>query len=125
MAAAPAPSVVADSLSSHSLFQNTSKARLQALYSDFARQKQSNPSAFHANVEWWRKTLECLVDSGLLHGTVGVTESRLVLQANRRLPERVKLERIGKPLAIGTVVVSHSNLLECTLTSDKTSSQQE
>jgi charged multivesicular body protein 7 len=118
MATTPTSSVVADSLSSHSLFQNTSKARLQALYSDFARQKQSNPSAFHANVEWWRKTLEGLVDSGLLHGTVGDSGSRLVLRANRSLLERVKLEKIGKPLALGTVVVSYSNLLECMLTSD-------
>ncbi|KAF7778602.1 hypothetical protein Agabi119p4_2947 [Agaricus bisporus var. burnettii] len=104
MAAAPGPSTTADSLSSHSIFQSTSKARLQALYSDFARQKQSNPSAFHANVEWWRKTLEGLLDSGLLRGTVGDSESRLVLQADRSLLDCVKLDKIGKPLAIGTVV---------------------
>lgn len=122
MAAAPGPSTTADSLSSHSIFQSTSKARLQALYSDFARQKQSNPSAFHANVEWWRKTLEGLLDSGLLRGTVGDSESRLVLQADRSLLDCVKLDKIGKPLAIGTVIVSHSNSLQCTLTSDKISS---
>lgn len=114
------PGSPAKSLFSTDFFANTSRARLQALYSDFSLQKQSNPTAFHANVEWWRKTLEALADSGLQQDTAESPGSRLVLQANRKLLDNLKIEKIGKPLAMGAVVVSHSGLPCRTLTSNKT-----
>ncbi|KAF9454637.1 hypothetical protein P691DRAFT_754563 [Macrolepiota fuliginosa MF-IS2] len=86
------------------IFSNTSRARLQALYSDFSRQKQSNPTAFQANVEWWRKALESLVDSGVQQTGTGSIGSRLVLQANRALLDCLRLEKVGKPLAMGAVI---------------------
>ena len=97
-------------------FSTTSIARLQALYSDFSRQKQSNATSYHANVEWWRKALEALVSSGkqdyqshlrLDEGTedsVGKND-RLVLHAGRELIERLKVPKVGKPLALGAVLV--------------------
>lgn len=101
------------------VFANTSKARLQALYSDFSRQRQSNPTAFQANVEWWRKALSALLNNGFQQDSNGIIECRLVLQANRGLLDRLKLEKIGKPLAMGAVVVSRPSPYDSFLSSNK------
>lgn len=103
---APSSPASTSSLTSIDIFTKTSRPRLQALYSDFSRQKHSNPTAFRANVEWWRKALAAFVDSGLQQDATGSTGSRLVLQANRGLLDRVRVEKIGKPLAMGAVIVS-------------------
>jgi charged multivesicular body protein 7 len=81
-------------------YSTTSPSRFQALYSDFFRQRNSNPTSFHSNVEWWRKALETLVGSGFQD-----SNNRLVLNAGRSLMERVKVPRVGKPLALGAVIV--------------------
>jgi charged multivesicular body protein 7 len=90
-------------------YSTTSSPRLQALYSDFSRQKQSNPTSYHSNIEWWRKGLEAIVTSGLQtqHTTVeeALKSDRLVLHAGRELLELVKLPKVGKPLALGAVIV--------------------
>ena len=103
-------------------FSTTSTARLQALYSDFSRQKQSNPTSYHANVEWWCKAFESLVSSGKqdflnplqfedVDNYDPMTKSgscdRLVLHVGRGLMERLKIPRVGKPLALGNVVVRY------------------
>lgn len=88
------------------IFQKSSRSRLQALYSDFSRQRQSNPTSFHANIEWWRRALVTLVDSGTQGDIDLYSGNRLVLQADRGLLDRLKLEKIGKPLALNSVVVS-------------------
>ncbi|KAF8798155.1 hypothetical protein BYT27DRAFT_7124098 [Phlegmacium glaucopus] len=88
-------------------YSTTSTPRLQALYSDFSRQKQSNPTSYHSNIEWWRKGLEVIVSSGLqTQHTIDETSKsdRLVLHAGRELLELVKLPRVGKPLALGAVI---------------------
>jgi charged multivesicular body protein 7 len=96
-------------------FSTTSIARLQALYSDFSRQKH-NATSYHANVAWWRDALEALVSSGKqvyqnhLHfdgdaESSGAKSDRLVLHARRELIERLKIPKAGKPLALGTVLV--------------------
>jgi len=101
-------------------FSTTSPARLQALYSDFSRQKQSNPTSYHANVDWWKKALEALVSSGKQEREVvrdgggdgghddddlPMKSERLVLHAGRDLIERLKIPKVGKPLALGAVLV--------------------
>ncbi|KIK08216.1 hypothetical protein K443DRAFT_85634 [Laccaria amethystina LaAM-08-1] len=80
-------------------YSTTSPSRFQALYSDFFRQRNSNPTSFHSNVEWWGKALETLVGSGFQD-----SNNRLVLNAGRSLMERVKVPRVGKPLALGAVI---------------------
>lgn len=90
-------------------YSTTSTPRLQALYSDFSRQKQSNPTSYHSNIEWWHKGLEVIVTSGLQthHITDETSKSdRLVLHAGRELLELVKLPKVGKPLALGAVIKS-------------------
>jgi charged multivesicular body protein 7 len=82
-------------------YATTSPSRLQALYSDISRQKHSNPTSYQANIEWWRKALQLFVSSGLQRES----GSRLVLDAGRNLIEQFRLERVGKPLALGAVVV--------------------
>ena len=90
-------------------YSTTSTPRLQALYSDFSRQKQSNPTSYQSNIEWWRKGLEIIVSSGLQTTQHTVEETsksdRLVLHAGRELLELVKLPKVGKPLALGAVIV--------------------
>lgn len=81
-------------------YATTSPSRLQALYSDFSRQKHSNPTSYHANIEWWRKALQLFVSSGLQRES----GSRFVLEAGRSLIEQFRLDRVGKPLAFGAVV---------------------
>ncbi|KAF9564411.1 hypothetical protein CPC08DRAFT_631278 [Agrocybe pediades] len=93
-------------------FSTTSLPRLQALYSDFSRQKSANPTSYQANVDWWRRALESLVsssDSESLDRDGSSSSSandkdRLVLYANRDLIERVKIPKVGKPLALGVVL---------------------
>ncbi|KAF5373095.1 hypothetical protein D9758_001492 [Tetrapyrgos nigripes] len=75
-----------------------SPSRLQSLYSDFSKQKQSNIASYQANIEWWRKSLESYVFSGL-HGL-----DRLVLHAEKTLIENYRVERVGKPIGLGAVV---------------------
>ena len=86
-------------------YSTTSTARLQALYSDFSRQKQSNPTSYQSNIEWWRKGLEIIVSSGLQTAEETSKSDRLVLHAGRELLELVKLPKVGKPLALGAVIV--------------------
>lgn len=98
-------------------FSTTSTTRLQALYSDFSRQKQSNPTSYHANVDWWQKALEALVSSGAqgyqnhlqTEGDDGdhlpTKSERLLLHAGRDLIEGLKIPKVGKPLALGAVLV--------------------
>jgi charged multivesicular body protein 7 len=106
-------------------FSTTSTARLQALYSDFSRQKQSNPTSYHANVDWWKKALEALVSSGKQEfqnhlqkevlddddDDLPMKSERLVLHAGRDLIERLKIPKVGKPLALGAVLVRFFFLL--------------
>ncbi|KAF9013970.1 Snf7-domain-containing protein [Cyathus striatus] len=82
----------------------TSTSRLQALYADFSRQKHSNPAAFHANVEWWKKTLESFLSYGLQEAFDRLPGDRLVFHANRGLLDRLKVEGAGKPLSLSAVI---------------------
>jgi charged multivesicular body protein 7 len=82
-------------------YKGTSKARLQALYADFARQKHSSPAAFRANLDWWAQTLRALVDRRLQPGC----PHGLVLRTNANLPDTFRYEGVGKPLSLGAVIV--------------------
>jgi charged multivesicular body protein 7 len=92
-------------LLSLSTYQSTTPSRLKFLYSDFSGQRQSNPSAFVSNVEWWRRTLEAVVFHGWQSSSD--TPDKLVLHAPGPLmAEAYRVEGAGKPLALATVIVS-------------------
>ncbi|KAF8163455.1 Snf7-domain-containing protein [Crassisporium funariophilum] len=94
-------------LTSIAPFSTTSTPRLQALYSDFSRQKHSNPTSYHSNIEWWRKALQGIVSNGLqqqTHEDDTPSGDRLVLHAGRELLDLVKIPKVGKPLALGAVL---------------------
>ncbi|KIM87189.1 hypothetical protein PILCRDRAFT_815664 [Piloderma croceum F 1598] len=106
-------------LSSLPTYSTTSNSRLQSLYSDISRQKYSNPTSYHSNVDWWGRTLETLVTRGWLventtstrpssgPGTneiVGKETDKLILNAGRGLVESLRYEGVGKPLGLGTVI---------------------
>lgn len=86
-------------------YDTTSSSRLQSIYSDISRQKHSNPASYNANIEWWRKALEAIVRSGIQQ-----RGSNLVLSADARLMDLLRVSGVGKPLALSTVVVSLSYL---------------
>lgn len=104
MAESPSKGIPFTQLSS--LYQGTSKPRLHALYADIARQKHSNPTAFQSNVEWWRNTLQELVVRGWQSRSSTAHLDRLILHVDPSLPETLRYEGVGKPLGLGTVIVS-------------------
>jgi charged multivesicular body protein 7 len=93
-------------------FKEASTSRLKFLYSDFSRQKQSNPASFSSNVEWWRRTLETLVLKGWLsqNPTAQANPDRLVFHAiGPQVTEQFRVEGVGKPLGLSAVIVSTLN----------------
>ena len=95
------PSIAYTQLSTLPSYTGTSTSRLQALYSDFSRQKQSNPASYQSNLDWWRRTLEAVVARGWQPDC----KHRLVLNATPLLPDAFRYEGVGKPLSLGTVIV--------------------
>ncbi|EPQ58042.1 hypothetical protein GLOTRDRAFT_72055 [Gloeophyllum trabeum ATCC 11539] len=88
-------------LSSLLTYTSSSTSRLQALYSDFTRQKQSNPTSYQSNIDWWRRTLEAVVSKGWQHEA---SQDRLILHASPSLAEVFRYEGVGKPLSLSTVI---------------------
>lgn len=99
-----APVASTSSLDSLSTYASSSKSRLISLYSDVSRQKQSNPSTYTTHVQWWHETLQCLVEQGLQSRSV--ENDVLVLHANPNLVERLRYLDVGKPLGLGSIIVS-------------------
>ncbi|KAF5365191.1 hypothetical protein D9758_005328 [Tetrapyrgos nigripes] len=79
-------------------YVQASRSRLQSLYSDFSRQKTSNPASYNANIEWWHRSLEKYVSNG------AQGSSRLVLQAGNELIESYRVQGVGKPIGLGAVI---------------------
>ncbi|KAH9935034.1 uncharacterized protein B0H18DRAFT_1082745 [Fomitopsis serialis] len=91
-------------------YASSSASRLKTLYSDFSRQKQSNPTSYASNIEWWRRTLEVIVLKGWLaeSDSKSTHPDRLVLRASgSTLADNFRYEGVGKPLGLPTVVVCH------------------
>lgn len=96
-------------LQSLETYQGTSSSRLKFLYSDFTRQRHSNPASFTSNVEWWKRTLEAIVLNGWQSNSSAESSSpdRLVFHApGTTIIEQFRLEGVGKPLGLATVIVS-------------------
>ncbi|KAL1947890.1 hypothetical protein VTO73DRAFT_13614 [Trametes versicolor] len=94
-------------LSTLPTYASSSTSRLKSLYSDFTYQKQSNPTSYASNVEWWRRTLEDMLLRGWLSDThnANATPDRIVLHATGvAFTEHFRLEGVGKPLSIPTVI---------------------
>ncbi|KAF8843549.1 hypothetical protein BDN67DRAFT_896692 [Paxillus ammoniavirescens] len=100
-------------LSSCSTYASTSKPRLQSLYSDITRQKHSNPTSYHAHVDWWQRTLEELVSRGWqtdiaspLQGKEDVASQsdKLILSARRAIVDKLRYDGVGKPLGLGSTI---------------------
>jgi charged multivesicular body protein 7 len=121
----PTPSSSSLTLSALLTYSSTSNSRLQSLYSDISRQKHSNPTSYHSNVEWWQRTLEALVTKGwLAQSTISARSStgagkgelleretdKLILSAGRGLVESLRYDGVGRPLGLGAVIVSPVSL---------------
>jgi charged multivesicular body protein 7 len=128
--ASPSPSATQQApsnsreITSLATFSSATRARLQALYSDFSAKKTSNPTAYNSNIEWWLKALEEITSTGFLTedpesgydpsmsdrsslGAVGLEtkRGRLVLHANTTMRARLRIATIGRPSALGTILV--------------------
>ncbi len=102
-------------LSTLPTYASSSTSRLKSLYSDFTYQKQSNPTSYASNVEWWRRTLESMLLRGWLSDThnANATPDRIVLHATGvAFTEHFRVEGVGKPLSIPTVIVSAFGCVE-------------
>lgn len=113
----PHPHTMASSSSSQTLSQYVStlpeydnpsspSSPLPSLYSSLSSLRTSNPSAYRANVDWWRNHLAGAVSSGASakgkERDVGV--NRLVLTVDEDLLDGWTIEEVGRPMGIGTVV---------------------
>lgn len=86
-------------------YATTSKSRLQSLYSDIHRQKHSNPSSFHAHVDWWHGTLKDVISRGWQGSDrPDGMSNKLILGARRALVDKLRYEGVGKPLGLGTTI---------------------
>ncbi|KAA1469435.1 hypothetical protein DENSPDRAFT_835058 [Dentipellis sp. KUC8613] len=99
------PHIPFTQLSSLPTYTGTSPHRLQSLYADISRQKQSNPTTYQSNVAWWRSTLEAIVSRGWQPHSA----DKLILHADPDLPEALRFEGTGKPLCLGTVIAELSS----------------
>ncbi|KAK0210854.1 Snf7-domain-containing protein [Desarmillaria ectypa] len=89
------------SLLSLPTYSTASQSRLQALYSNnISWQKNSDPAGFHASIEWWRRTFEAFIATGIQTSI----SSRLVLNASARISENLRVEGVGKPAGLSTVI---------------------
>ncbi|KAK0483728.1 hypothetical protein IW261DRAFT_1464826 [Armillaria novae-zelandiae] len=89
------------SLLSLPTYSATSSSRLQALYSNnISWQKNSDPAGFQSSIEWWRRTFEDSVAAGIQTSI----QSRLILNASARISENLRVEGIGKPAGLSTVI---------------------
>ncbi|KAK7036496.1 hypothetical protein VNI00_011693 [Paramarasmius palmivorus] len=76
-------------------YASASRSRLQALYSDFSRQKHSNTASYQSKVEWWRHTLEWYLCE---------QSDVFVLHYGPSLTENLRVEGVGKPIGLGAVI---------------------
>ncbi|TBU50771.1 Snf7-domain-containing protein [Dichomitus squalens] len=108
-------SVSSSQLSSLPTYASVTTSRLKSLYSDFTYQKQSNPTSYASNVEWWRHTLEAALLRGWLSqshnaNNTGASSDRLVLHAyGVAFADKFRVEGVGKPLSIPTVIFELCN----------------
>lgn len=80
---------------------SVSQARLKSLYSDFSRQRVSNPASYTSNIDWWRRALPQFVAMGLQDDTTDT----LILHASPEMVESLRYEGVGKPLGLAAIVV--------------------
>ncbi|KAG1877987.1 Snf7-domain-containing protein [Suillus subalutaceus] len=106
-------------------YVSTSKSRLHSLYSDIHKQKHSNPSSFHAYVDWWHGTLKDVISRGW-QGSDGPdgTSNKLILGARRTLVDKLRYEGVGKPLGLGSTIAEMRRSNDIMLLSQFLTSQQ-
>lgn len=88
--------------------------RIQSLYSDLARQQQSNPTGYTANLEWWRHTLQSVVERGL-QPTGQPNPDLFVLHVNQSLSDAFMWDKVGRPLGLSVVIVRRHPYPYCSL----------
>jgi hypothetical protein len=80
-------------------------ARLPSLYSDFRRQRTTNPDGYAINISAWRMALAHAAREGLIPAQ-GSRRDLLVLSFSRELQQALETKQWGQPVALGTVIVS-------------------
>lgn len=109
-------------LSVHPDFKSpsSSSSPLPSLYSDLSRQKRSNPSGYRVNLQWWNQILSDAVLNGAQRDSTSTSTAnqkdststsadgndRLVLHVDENMKQDWTLQQVGRPLGLGTVIVS-------------------
>ncbi|KAG8945654.1 hypothetical protein FRC04_000615 [Tulasnella sp. 424] len=83
-------------------YKSPAPPRLQSLYSDISRQKQSNPEGFQSSIGWWTNALETVVRRG--KQPQPQAEDYVVLHATDKLAEALRWEKVGRPIGLGAVL---------------------
>ncbi|KAF8308113.1 hypothetical protein DL93DRAFT_2231869 [Clavulina sp. PMI_390] len=87
-------------------FASATPARIQSLCSDIARQKAANPTAYAANVAWWRRTVRSMLDYGAQPVGGGREGEHLTLLLEDELLQRFADASVvrRRPMALVSVV---------------------
>lgn len=89
-----------DALHSHlASIPEYSTPRIQFYYSSLPSRKHSNPTGYSAALAWWRKTLQDLVQRGLLG------DDKLSLHVDEPLREQLRWDSVGRPTSLGVIIV--------------------
>ncbi|GAA6058444.1 hypothetical protein JCM3770_005079 [Rhodotorula araucariae] len=75
-----------------------STQRIQFYYSSLPSRKHSNPTGYSAALQWWRRTLQALVQNGLL------ADDKLTLHVDDSLRDRLRCESAGRPTSLGVII---------------------
>ena len=78
---------------------------MPSLYADFSLQRQSNPDGFTANSLAWREALAKAAQAGLIPAP-GNAHDTLSLRTGEELLNALEIQDLGRPLALGSVIVS-------------------
>lgn len=87
----------------------TTRARLPSLYSDFSLQRDTNPDGYAANVIAWETALTEAAQRGLITADPDGPDF-LSLRTGEELLQSLETKEWGRPLALETVIVGNYGL---------------
>lgn len=86
------------------------RQRLPSLYADFSLQRQSNPDGYAANTSAWINALGKAVQAGVVAAD-GCERDTLSLWTGDYLLRALETKEWGRPMALGSVIVSRNTLV--------------
>ena len=91
----------------HSTYSKSYRARLPSLFSDFRHLKSVNPDGFNSNIHAWEDGLRQGAKERLIPGS----DDTVSIYVGPSLFRSLENPGLGRPLAIGAVIVSLINVV--------------